>query len=131
MEITKDPHAVMEYLRYETAVVQQYHVKLIGWTHPEWANPSDLKGGLEALEYLAEAISTTNICKFVRITREEVDERKRRIAAGEVMTPNREPHQPTLASVIGSNTQSGQDPIGATTVNTSEPGYLDRDLQPR
>ncbi|KAH7902770.1 hypothetical protein BJ138DRAFT_1201465 [Hygrophoropsis aurantiaca] len=79
----------MEYKTYETDVVNKYHVKLIGWPHDEWANPSDLKGGLPVLEKISGAI-TNKTCKFVRLDREEVEERKRRIIMGEILTPDRD-----------------------------------------
>jgi len=69
-------------------MVQKYLVKLIGWCHDGWGNPSDLKGGVEPLEALARAVSEKK-CRFVRITRQEADERTKRIEVGEVLTPNK------------------------------------------
>ncbi|KAG2159179.1 uncharacterized protein EDB93DRAFT_1245732 [Suillus bovinus] len=68
-ELTGDAKASVEFKHYEVRVVQRYLVKLVGWNHPQWLNPSDLKGGLDALE-------------------------KRRIAAGEKLTPELEPLVP-------------------------------------
>ncbi|KAH7904703.1 hypothetical protein BJ138DRAFT_979490, partial [Hygrophoropsis aurantiaca] len=99
IQITKDSSAVMEYKTYEEDIVKKYQVKLVGWAHNEWANPSDIKGGLAVLEQLAAAVSS-GTCKFVRIRHEEVEERRRRIANGEIVTPDREAtnHSPTAAT---------------------------------
>ncbi|KAH7905969.1 hypothetical protein BJ138DRAFT_1117997 [Hygrophoropsis aurantiaca] len=96
IKITKDASATMEYICYESLVVAQYHVKLIGWTHHNWKNPSDLKGGLELLEKAA--------------TR-EVDERARRIAAGEVLIPNKDPGTLAAEATTGATSVS----VSATT----------------
>ncbi|KAG1859682.1 hypothetical protein F4604DRAFT_1684637 [Suillus subluteus] len=55
-EVTNDTSATVEFMKYEASVVRRYHVKLMGWNHPQWANPSDLKGSVEALKRLADAI---------------------------------------------------------------------------
>ncbi|KAH7904908.1 hypothetical protein BJ138DRAFT_1118960 [Hygrophoropsis aurantiaca] len=69
------------------------------WTHAEWGNPSDLKGGAPPLERLAQAVANEE-CKFVRITKAEVKDRACRIKNGEVLTP---PHEP--ATVLETLTQ--------------------------
>ncbi|KAG1798274.1 uncharacterized protein HD556DRAFT_1306298 [Suillus plorans] len=84
--ITGHSEANFEYLRYEH-VVQKFLVKVVRWTHSDWANPSDLKGGIEALETLADAIKQKT-CKFVTITHEEANKHLECIAAGESLTPN-------------------------------------------
>ncbi|KAG2154330.1 uncharacterized protein EDB93DRAFT_1081836 [Suillus bovinus] len=63
-EVTNNPSAVMEFKCYND-LVQHYHVKLVGWNHPKWANPSDLKGGIESLENVVLAIQA-NTCKFIK-----------------------------------------------------------------
>ena len=63
-------------------------VKLVGWCHNEWGNPSNLKGGVEPLEALAQAVSDKK-CKFVQITRQDADEHMKCIEAGEILTPNK------------------------------------------
>ncbi|KAG1798653.1 uncharacterized protein HD556DRAFT_1206501, partial [Suillus plorans] len=87
VQITGKTNINFEYLRYEAAVVQEHLVKVVGWNHKDWANPSDLKGGIEALETLASAVKAKT-CKFVKITASQAEERLLRIAAGEVLTPN-------------------------------------------
>lgn len=69
-------------------MVQTYLVKLVGWCHDAWGNPSNLKGGVEPLEALARAVLEKK-CRFVRITRQEADERMKRIEVGEILTPNK------------------------------------------
>ncbi|KAG1843761.1 hypothetical protein F4604DRAFT_1689370 [Suillus subluteus] len=92
-ELTGDEKASVEFTHYEDRVVQRYLVKLVGWNHPQWVNPSDLKGGIDTLEKVAEALSK-GTCRFVKITQDEVEERQRRIAAGEKLTPELEPPVP-------------------------------------
>ncbi|KAG2117375.1 uncharacterized protein F5147DRAFT_768750 [Suillus discolor] len=70
-DVTKDASATVEFTRYEVAIVHKYHIKLVGWNHPQWANPSDLKGGIEALENVVAAIAN-NTCRFVEITADEM-----------------------------------------------------------
>lgn len=79
----------MEFKCYND-LVQRYQVKLVGWNHPYWANPSDLKGGIESLENVVLAIQA-NTCKFVTITPQEAKEWMRRIKDGETLTPDLEP----------------------------------------
>ncbi|KAG1848704.1 hypothetical protein DFJ58DRAFT_729739 [Suillus subalutaceus] len=67
-----------------------YHIKLIGWNHPYWANPSDLKDSIESLENVVLAIQA-NTCKFVTITPQEAKERMHHIKDGETLTPDLEP----------------------------------------
>ncbi|KAG1780202.1 hypothetical protein EV702DRAFT_1255566 [Suillus placidus] len=88
-KVTNNPAAVMEFKCYND-LVQRYHVKLVGWNHPYWANPSDLKGGIESLENVVLAIQA-NTCKFVTITPQEAKERMCRIKDGETLTPDLEP----------------------------------------
>ncbi|KAG1765884.1 hypothetical protein EV702DRAFT_941138, partial [Suillus placidus] len=89
-DVTKNTSATMEFTRYEVAIIHKYHVKLMGWNHPQWVNPSDLKGGIEALENIVSALAN-NTCRFVEITGAEVDECKHKIADGAVITPETEP----------------------------------------
>ncbi|KAH7908746.1 hypothetical protein BJ138DRAFT_1012143 [Hygrophoropsis aurantiaca] len=90
VDTTGNSAATMEYLKYETNVVRRYHVKLVGWTHPDWNNPSELRGGAVPLETLARAVAN-GTCKFIKITAEEVAERTRRMSYGEILTPPNEP----------------------------------------
>jgi hypothetical protein len=92
-ELTGDAKASVEFMHYEVHVVQRYLVKLVGWNHPQWLNPLDLKGGLDALEKVVEALSK-GTCHFVKITQDKVKEWQRHIAAGEKLTPELEPPVP-------------------------------------
>ncbi|KAG1871680.1 hypothetical protein F4604DRAFT_1681473 [Suillus subluteus] len=92
-DVTKDASATMEFTRYKVAIVCKYHVKLVGWNHPQWVNPSDLKGRIEALENIVSALAN-NTCHFVEITAAEVDECKHKIADGAMITPETEPPLP-------------------------------------
>ncbi|KAH7911641.1 hypothetical protein BJ138DRAFT_985364, partial [Hygrophoropsis aurantiaca] len=100
--ITKNSTATMEYSNYEEAIVRRWKVKLVGWTHNEWGNPSNLKGGLSHLETLAVAVSE-GTCHFVRIDQAKINDREHRITAGEVLTPESEP-RPSLAAAASSST---------------------------
>ncbi|KAG1739377.1 uncharacterized protein EDB91DRAFT_1028509, partial [Suillus paluster] len=91
-EVTNDLSMTMEFTQYHN-LVRCHQVKLIGWTHPQWANPSDLKGGIEGLENLVSAIES-GTCRFVPISSEELEDRLRRVKNGEKLTPEVEPPMP-------------------------------------
>ncbi|KIK37434.1 hypothetical protein CY34DRAFT_109091 [Suillus luteus UH-Slu-Lm8-n1] len=55
-EVTDDSSVTIEFTRYNDLLCD-YHVKLVGWNHPQWANTSDLQGGIESLEKVASAIA--------------------------------------------------------------------------
>jgi len=69
-----DVNAKLDYIHYECGVVQRYHVRLVGYTHTEWVNPSQIKGGIDVLETLAKAV-LEKTCHFVKISEEEVEDR--------------------------------------------------------
>ncbi|KAG2132731.1 uncharacterized protein EDB93DRAFT_1107808 [Suillus bovinus] len=92
-KVTNNPSAVMEFKCYND-LVQRYHVKLVGWNHPKWANPSDLKSGIESLENVVLVIQA-NTCKFVKITPQEAKERQCHINDGEILTPDLKPPMPS------------------------------------
>ncbi|KAG2337483.1 hypothetical protein BDR05DRAFT_1004968 [Suillus weaverae] len=71
-EVMNDPAAVMEFKCYND-LVQCYHIKLIEWNHPDWANPSDLKGGIKSLKNM------------------EAKEQMHCIKDGETLTPDLKP----------------------------------------
>jgi len=70
VEITSNPKAIMHYVQNHKEIVQRYKVKLVGWTHPTFANPSELSTSLPPLQILLDAIKSGQ-CKFVRLTPEE------------------------------------------------------------
>ncbi|KAG2355040.1 hypothetical protein BDR07DRAFT_1493722 [Suillus spraguei] len=63
IQITGKTNVNFEYLCYEAAVVQEHLVKVVGWNHKDWANPSNLKRGIKALETLASTVKAKT-CKF-------------------------------------------------------------------
>jgi hypothetical protein len=85
--ITGNPNAVMQYIKYEKDIVLKYGVILEGWTHPVWANPSDLSTSLPPLQALAHAIQI-GACKFRTLTHQELAERQveyaRKVDSGEI-----------------------------------------------
>ena len=87
VEITGQPNIVMQYVNYERDIVLRHGIELRGWTHPVWANPSELSTSLPPLQGLLDAIKTGN-CKFVRLTREERTLREvaynEKVALGEI-----------------------------------------------
>ncbi|KAG1854027.1 hypothetical protein F4604DRAFT_1591386 [Suillus subluteus] len=115
VEVTENANATLEFVRYER-MVQEHLVKLIGWCHNEWGNPSNLKGGVGPLEALALAVSDKK-CKFIRITRQEADERMKRIEAGEVLTPNKVDQEPEESPIDDDDTYEGND-IGGSADQT-------------
>ncbi|KAG1859302.1 hypothetical protein F4604DRAFT_1930845 [Suillus subluteus] len=115
VEVTENANATLEFVCYEH-MVQEHLVKLIGWCHNEWGNPSNLKGGVGPLEALAQAVSDKK-CKFIRITRQEADERMKRIEAGEVLTPNKVDQEPEESPIDDDDTYEGND-IGGSADQT-------------
>jgi hypothetical protein len=103
-ELTGDAKASVEFTHYEVRVVQHYFVKLVRWNHPQWLNPSDLKGGLDTLKKVVEALSK-GTCHFIKITQDKVEEWQCRIAAGEKLTPELEPPVP-LNDILPSTASS-------------------------
>ncbi|KAG8216536.1 hypothetical protein J3R82DRAFT_6680 [Butyriboletus roseoflavus] len=87
--LMKDSTAKVDYVCYKFGIVEHYHVHLIGYTHNQWANPSELKGGIGPLEALAQEVLKKK-CYFVKISAEEIVEHKAWIADGEVLTPNKD-----------------------------------------
>lgn len=92
VEITGRPNVVMQYVNYERAIVLRLGVELQGWTHPMWANPSELSTSLPPLQILFDAIKDGS-CKFVKLTREECKAREveyqHKIKAGQVQVSMR------------------------------------------
>lgn len=60
----------MQYVKYEPDIVLRHGIVLEGWTHPTFANPSELSTSLPPLQTLLNAI-TNGTCKFVTLSREE------------------------------------------------------------
>ena len=77
----------MQYINYETDIVQKYGVILEGWTHPTWANPSELSTSVPPLQTLVLAIKN-GTCKFRTLTKPELEQRQveyaEKVASGEI-----------------------------------------------
>jgi hypothetical protein len=82
----------MQYQNYETEIVIQHGVQLVGWTNTKWAPPGELSSALPALQQLLTAIET-KACKFVKLTEAERKAREaeysRKVEAGEIVGPVR------------------------------------------
>ena len=83
----------MNYTNYDTKVIDQYQMKLIGWTYSEFKSPFDINT-IDDVRTLLEALQCGR-CYWVRMTktdmnrhREEVIKRK---AAGEIVGKARQP----------------------------------------
>ncbi|KAG0691756.1 hypothetical protein DFH29DRAFT_1010266 [Suillus ampliporus] len=118
-DVTKDTSAVVEFTHYKIGIVHKYHIKLVGWNHLQWANPSDLKGRIEALENIVSAI-TNHICRFMEIMAEEVEEHRRKIADGAMITPETEPPLPPPPSTLLSFLPSESTPSPLSTLADSD-----------
>lgn len=70
VEITGNANAIMQYVKYEEAIVQRYGIEIQGWTHDKFANPSEFSSSLPPLQKLLDAINAGD-CKFVKLTTEE------------------------------------------------------------
>ena len=67
VKITGNPKAIMHYVQNHKEIIQQYKVKLVGWMHTTFANPSELITSLPPLQKLLDAIKSME-CKFVQLT---------------------------------------------------------------
>ncbi|KAG1746563.1 uncharacterized protein EDB91DRAFT_1079903 [Suillus paluster] len=92
VEVTEDQNATLEFVHYEQ-MVQAHLVKIVGWCHDHWGNPSNLKGGVDALQMLALAIDNRT-CQFVRISKDEAIKCMEHIDAGEDLSLNKVDTEP-------------------------------------
>lgn len=107
-------------------MVQEHLAKLVGWSHNEWGNPSNLQGSVEALEALAWAVSDEK-CKFIRITRQEADECMKHIEVGEILTPNKvdqEPEESLVISVDNDNNDNNDVIYNDNNTSTTQTDHL-------
>lgn len=65
--ITGDNDAIMSYTKYTRDIQLRYRVTLTGWTHHQWANPSDLSNSLGPLQKLRIALKEGK-CHFVHLS---------------------------------------------------------------
>ncbi|TFK59157.1 hypothetical protein BDN72DRAFT_906111 [Pluteus cervinus] len=91
-QITGNSNLQMQYVHFETRIVHQYGVNIVGWTHPTFGNPSELSSSLEPLKKLYDAL-VSGECKFVKLSEADVDKRKKeyeaKLASGEVEVTER------------------------------------------
>jgi hypothetical protein len=77
----------MHYIQYHKEIIMRYSVALEGWTHPNFANPSDLSTSIPPLQELLDAIDSGQ-CKFVKLTSEqqkaEDDKYREKIKNGQI-----------------------------------------------
>ncbi|KAG2737742.1 hypothetical protein P692DRAFT_20688497, partial [Suillus brevipes Sb2] len=94
VEVTEDQNTTLEFVCYEW-MVQSHLIKIVGWCHDHWGNPSNLKGGIDALQTLALAIDNRT-CRFVKISKDEAIKRLECIDAGEDLSPNKVDTEPYI-----------------------------------
>ncbi|KAG1736613.1 uncharacterized protein EDB91DRAFT_1055558, partial [Suillus paluster] len=120
----KDMIQEMEFNSRYHNLVHCYQVKLIGWTHLQWANPSDLKGSIESLENLADAIGS-GMCRFIPISSEELEDHLQCAKNGEKLTPKVEPPMPieptcnSLPDVVQPSAETDLTPSSPSTAEST------------
>jgi hypothetical protein len=89
--VSRSPKAVMNYVNYDTQVVQKYQCKIVGWTFNKFVSPFDINT-VDELRTLRDALRC-GACFWVRMTRAEVGkhaaEMVLREKAGEVVGKKR------------------------------------------
>ncbi|TFK59428.1 hypothetical protein BDN72DRAFT_865159 [Pluteus cervinus] len=94
--ITDNPNIQMQYVHFESQIVLQHGVDIVGWNHPTFGNPSQLSSSLEPLKKLHDAL-VSGACKFVKLTEAECEKRKKeyeaKLANGETEGPQRKPRK--------------------------------------
>jgi hypothetical protein len=89
--VTRCNTAVMNYVNYDTQIMQRYQVKLVGFTHREFISPYNICV-VDDLRVLRDALQCGSCC-WIRMTKGEVSkhatELAKREAAGEVVTTKR------------------------------------------
>ncbi|KAH9918042.1 hypothetical protein B0H21DRAFT_713170 [Amylocystis lapponica] len=89
VEITGNKKAGMQYINYEKDIVLRYGIKIHGWTHEKFANPSDLSTSLPPLCMLQDTL-LKGTCRFKKLFAAELADYQKayddRVAAGEVVS---------------------------------------------
>ncbi|KAI0697794.1 hypothetical protein BC835DRAFT_1413472 [Cytidiella melzeri] len=81
VEITGKETVKMNYVSFQEAIVERFHIILEGWPPGiPFVNPSELSDTLPPLQSIDDAL-TNGACKFVRISEAQVQARRERIAA--------------------------------------------------
>ncbi|EKM49344.1 uncharacterized protein PHACADRAFT_106988, partial [Phanerochaete carnosa HHB-10118-sp] len=112
-DITGNTSAGMEYVNYETQIIQRYGVVLVGWPKDlPFVNPNDLTNNLTTLELLLQALNN-GTCHFIRPTDAELSQRKAAwlagVANGTVEAPKQRKKRSDAGKPRGShNTATGK-----------------------
>ncbi|KAI0349009.1 hypothetical protein OH77DRAFT_1515077 [Trametes cingulata] len=69
--ITGDDHAIMNYVHFTRDVQLKYGITMEGWTHSQWANPSELSNSIPPLKELRDTLKA-GTCRFVRLTPDQL-----------------------------------------------------------
>ena len=89
--VSRSPKAIMNYVNYDTQVVQKYQCKIVGWTFNKFISPFDIHT-VDDLRTLRDALRCGS-CFWVRMTKSEVSkhaaEMVLREKAGEVIGKKR------------------------------------------
>ncbi|KAJ7802674.1 hypothetical protein B0H14DRAFT_3488258 [Mycena olivaceomarginata] len=99
-EVRRKLHAItgrdnieMQYVNYEEDIVLAHGVKMVGWTMPQFKNPSELSTALAPLQELLAALKA-DTCTFVKLTAQERIDREKKyeddVAAGRRLRKQRE-----------------------------------------
>jgi hypothetical protein len=67
---TKTKQIAMNYINYETAIVERFKVKLVGWTYHQIVSPSEI-GTVDEIRTLRDALKT-GACKWIRLSKREL-----------------------------------------------------------
>ncbi|KAF8874762.1 hypothetical protein BD779DRAFT_1678620 [Infundibulicybe gibba] len=76
VSITGNQKATMSYANFTQDIVMRYGIDLEGWTHPTFANPSQLSTSLPPLQQLHDALQN-GTCKFYKLTVAEREQREK------------------------------------------------------
>lgn len=63
----------MNYTNTHREIVMKYGIRLEGWSHPKWANPSELGSKLAPLQQLLKDLRD-DTCRFVKCTPQELQD---------------------------------------------------------
>lgn len=89
--VTRCNTAAMNYINYDTQIMQRYQVKLVGYTYHEFTSPYNI-ATVDDLRLLRDALRCGSCC-WIRLTKGEVSKHAKEIAnreaAGEVVTTKR------------------------------------------
>jgi hypothetical protein len=81
----------MNYVNYETTIVERHHIKLVGWTFSQIASPSEI-GMVDDIRALRDALKM-GTCRWVRLSKRElathVEELGKHQSSGEIIGKKR------------------------------------------